>query len=87
MSERALLLDTSTLTEVIKGRSDAVRERARVYLISQRRFTFSILTRFEILRGLYAKGAARQIKEFDVFCSRSQVLPLTRPMAIGQSRK
>ena len=86
MSERTVLLDTSTLSEVIKGRSDAVRKRARAYLISQRRFTFSILTRFEILRGLYAKGAVRQIEEFDVFCSRSKVLPLTDTAVVNAAR-
>jgi len=86
MSEGALVLDTSTLSEVIKGRSDTVRQRAQVYLSSQRRFTFSILTRFEILRGLYAKGAVRQIEDFEVFCSRSEVLPLTDAAVVNAAR-
>ena len=51
------LLDTDTLSEVMKGRDPQVQRRARQYLASYGCFTFSIITRYEILRGLKAKGA------------------------------
>lgn len=56
------LLDTSTLSEVIKQRDPHVRERTREYLDAHRRFTSSILTRYEILGGLKAKSAKAQLK-------------------------
>ena len=71
-----MLIDTSTLSEVIKGHDTNVQARARLYLESHQRFTFSIMTRFEVLRGLHAKAADRQLANFEVFCSRSVVLPL-----------
>ncbi|MGH8056106.1 MAG: type II toxin-antitoxin system VapC family toxin [Candidatus Entotheonellia bacterium] len=71
------LLDTDTLSEVIKGRNPHVRERARPYLATYGHFTFSIITRYEILRGLKATLATRQLAAFEERCRRSQVLPLT----------
>ncbi len=39
--------------------------------------TFSIITRYEILRGLKAKTATAQLATFDVLCRASAVLPLS----------
>jgi predicted nucleic acid-binding protein len=36
----------------------AVVGRARAYLLEHRQFTISVITRYEILRGLKAKSAA-----------------------------
>lgn len=71
------LLDTDTLSEIMKGRDASVRDNARQYLATFGRFTFSIVTRYEILRGLKARGATRQLVRFDQRCQRSEVLPLT----------
>ena len=46
------LLDTDVLSEVLRQRDDSVLQATRVYLDEWRRFTFSVLTRYEILRGL-----------------------------------
>src|SRR3954462_10341031 len=70
------LLDTVTLSEVIKGRDLGVLRRAREYLSAHGRFQFSIITRYEILRGLKAKDAFQQILAFDRQCAWSIVLPL-----------
>lgn len=72
-----VLLDTDTLSEVMKGRDAHIREKARQYLATCGRFTFSIITRYEILRGLKAKAATRQLAAFEERCQRSSVLPLT----------
>ena len=45
----------------MRGRDPRVRERATAYLAAHGRFTFSIITRYEILRGLRAKRADRQV--------------------------
>lgn len=76
------LLDTDILSEVLKQRDNNVLQAARVYLGKWRRFTFSVLTRYEILRGLRAKSAVRQELAFDALCRLSQVLPLTEPIAV-----
>ena len=40
-------------------------------------FAFSIITRYEILRGLKAKEAAAQIRAFNSLCDVSVIVPLT----------
>ena len=71
------LVDTDTLSEVMKARDARVRQHAAAYLSTFGQFTFSIITRYEILRGLHAKQATRQIQVFDARCQQSAVLPLT----------
>jgi tRNA(fMet)-specific endonuclease VapC len=70
------LLDTDTLSEVIKDRDLRVRQAARQYLETHGSFTFSIITRYEVLRGLKARGATRQVAAFEHWCQTSNVLPL-----------
>jgi tRNA(fMet)-specific endonuclease VapC len=71
------LLDTDTLSEIMKGVDPRVQDNARRYLTVFRHFTFSIITRYEILRGLKARRATRQMARFEQRCQHSQVLPLT----------
>lgn len=80
-----LLLDTVTLSEVIKGRDAGVLQRAREYLSTYRHFQFSIIARYEILRGLKAKGATRQEERFEEQCRGSLVLPLTDEIVVRAS--
>ena len=53
------LLDTDTLSEIMKGVDPSVQDHARRYLTIFGHFTFSIITRYEILRGLKARRATR----------------------------
>ena len=69
------LLDTDTLSAVMKQQPAAVA-RATVYLADHGQLTFSIITRYEILRGLAAKRAVAQLAAFERLCSISTVLPL-----------
>ena len=80
MVDRPRLLDTVTLSEVVKGRDSSVLQRAHDYLAVHERFHFSIITRYEILRGLKAKGAFRQIELFESRC-RASVVALGRRTA------
>ena len=76
------LLDTDTLSELIKGRNSRVQQKARDYLKTYGQFQFSVITRYEILRGLKAKEALRQIAIFEVQCQKSHVYPLSRHLDI-----
>lgn len=67
------LLDTDTLSEIARGRDSNVQKHAQAYLTAFGQFTFSIITRYEILRGLKAKAATRQILAFEDRCRKSTV--------------
>jgi tRNA(fMet)-specific endonuclease VapC len=71
------LLDTSTLSDVMRGQNSPVEAVAAAYLAQHGQFTLSILTRYEILRGLYARGASQQVQRFEAQCQRSRILPLS----------
>lgn len=82
--ERALL-DTSTLSEVMRRQNVAVLDRAATYLANHGRFSFSLITRYEILRGLHARAAQRQLALFEERCAVSEVLPLTDSVIVRAS--
>jgi len=71
-----VLLDTDALSAIMRQHPLATK-RAQVYLNIHKQFTFSSITRYEILRGLKAKQATTQLVTFDDFCNKSQILPLT----------
>ncbi len=77
----AVLLDTDILSAVMR-QSPIALIRARAYLAVHHRLTFSIITRYEVLRGLYAKGAMAQLAAFDRLCSVNTILPLTDAIVI-----
>jgi tRNA(fMet)-specific endonuclease VapC len=77
MTTGVALLDTDTLSEIIKGRNLAIQRKAQEYLSLHQRFQFSIITRYEILRGLKAKDATAQVQAFEKQCRSSIVLPLS----------
>ncbi len=80
------LLDTDTLSEVIRARNARVLQQAREYLEADGSFTFSIITRYEVLRGLEAEQARRQIAAFEQRCRVSTVLPLTDEIVVRAAR-
>jgi tRNA(fMet)-specific endonuclease VapC len=70
------LLDTDILSELFKGH-ERVAEEASAYIRQHGNITISAITKYEILKGLKAKKAARQISAFQTFCSLNDVLPIT----------
>jgi tRNA(fMet)-specific endonuclease VapC len=70
------LIDTDILSSIMRKHTLAT-QRARTYLELQGNFTFSVITRYEILRGLLAKGTTRQLALFSQLCATSHVLPIT----------
>lgn len=66
----------------MKGRDAHVLQHAREYLEHHERFCFSIITRYEILRGLKAKGAEEQARRFQERCLDSDILPLSDTVVV-----
>ncbi len=74
--EPKTLLDTDVLSGLMR-KTPAALNRARSYLADHRQLTISLVTRFEILRGLKAKRATSQLAAFDSFCGNNEVVPIT----------
>lgn len=71
------LLDTDTLSEVLKKRNAVVQLRAKEYLVEHQRFAISAMTRYEVLRGLKDIGATRRIQDFERFCDNVEIFPIS----------
>jgi tRNA(fMet)-specific endonuclease VapC len=74
--EPKTLLDTDVLSELMR-KTPAALSRARAYLADHPQLTISLVTRFEILRGLKAKRATTQLAAFDQFCANNDVVPIS----------
>lgn len=70
------LIDTDTLSAVMKQRPSALTN-AHAYLAVHNHLTLSVITRYEILRGLKAIGATAKEAAFTQFCSANVILPVT----------
>ena len=70
-----VLLDSDTLSFYFKKYPKVVAE-AQSYLYEHQVFTFSAISRFEILRGMKVRGATAQLKFFDFFCSQNEIIEL-----------
>ena len=79
-----VVLDTDILSAIMRQDS-VVMPKAREYLAEHRQFSFSIMTRYEILRGLKAKKAVRQTTAFDNFCAANIVLSMTDEVIVRAS--
>jgi len=76
MIVRSALLDTDIVSAILRADSRLVSD-ARAYFSTHGRFTFSIITRFEILRGLKARKATSLLRNFEQICAENDVLPIT----------
>lgn len=70
------LLDTDILSELFKG-NHTVKIRTEEYINEHHRLTISHITKYEILKGLKAKRARKQVDAFILFCKANDVLPIT----------
>jgi len=82
--EPKTLLDTDVLSRLMRKTPTALN-RARNYLADHPQLSISLITRFEILRGLKAKQATTQLTGFDSFCRNNEVLPITDSVIIRAS--
>ena len=76
------LLDTCVLSEIQKGKNPHVAQKAQAYLSQYKQFTFSLMTRYEILRGLKDKKAPTQLVHFERLSRKSQILPLDEDIIV-----
>jgi len=81
MSLIQVVLDTDILSAIMR-RDARVLPKARTHLGAYGQFTLSIITRFEILRGLKAKGATTQALVFDRFCASNVIVPLSDAIVV-----
>ena len=70
------LLDTDILSELFKGNA-IVKARTSEYIKEHDRLIISHIAKYEILKGLKAKKAQKQIDAFMMFCKVNIVLPIT----------
>lgn len=74
------LLDTDTISYYFRKHPEVVA-RVDQYLISFGFISFSVVTYYEVMNGLYYRDAKRQLGTFQSFVSHNQVLPLTETCA------
>ena len=72
----AFLLDTDILSAIMR-RNPIVIPKSRAYLQEHQRFQFSIITRYETLRGLKSIDAHRRLEGFEQLCLRSTIIYLS----------
>lgn len=81
MARSLALLDTDVLSAIMRGHPTAI-SRAREYLVDHGVLAFSIITRYEILRGLKVKNAITQLASFERLCETCLVVPLTDEVVV-----
>lgn len=79
------VLDTDTLSAIMRQDPAAISQAVE-YLAAYSQLTISIITRYEILRGLEAKRAEQQTTAFEAFCSSTEVLPITDAVVVRAAR-
>lgn len=75
------LLDTDVLSAILRQQPNVIA-KATTYLADHSRFSFSVITQYEIMRGLKAKGATKRIAAFEIFCRANEILNLDEPIAL-----
>jgi tRNA(fMet)-specific endonuclease VapC len=70
------LLDTNIVSAIMR-REPKVMYHANVYIDEHRSLAFSLMSRYEVLRGLLARGSTRQRIVFEQLCIESAIVPLT----------
>lgn len=71
-----VLIDTDILSLLMR-KNPTVVANAKLYLAEHNHFSISVITRYEILRGLTVKGASKQVMVFEDFCARNEVVPIS----------
>lgn len=74
------LIDTDILSEILKGKDPQVLTSAQQYLAIHQRLAFSAMTMYEIMRGMRAKQASRQLAGFLAMARTSDVLAISVPV-------
>lgn len=73
---RKVLLDTDVFSAYLKG-SSSVRQHIDNYLDNFEALSISIITKYEILSGLYHKDSHNKLEKFHQLLAFTEVVPLT----------
>jgi predicted nucleic acid-binding protein len=77
-----VLVDTDILSDFLRGKDAAVRDRARAYLADRQRLTLSVVTVFEIVRGRHHAGQVQQATTFLEWTRTAELLPFDTACAV-----
>jgi tRNA(fMet)-specific endonuclease VapC len=70
------VIDSDTLSAMGRRR-EHVFHLATEYLREHPSLTFSVITEFEVLRGLRRKGSVELIEQFERICGSSEIIPVS----------
>lgn len=73
------LVDTNIISAFMKG-NPAVMEAVSHYVKRHKRLSLSIITYYELLRGLKALGSDKKIITFQAFMAQCEIITLTQPI-------
>jgi tRNA(fMet)-specific endonuclease VapC len=73
------LLDTSILISLLRA-NPKVLLHAQAYLVEHNKLSFSLISQFEVKRGLLLSQAIRQQAQFQQVCADNLIVPLTEPI-------
>lgn len=71
-----ILLDTDILSAMMRN-DPKVIAKVKAYREQHQSLLFSIISRYEILRGLKTKRADTQLQIFETFCQTNTIIPIT----------
>jgi tRNA(fMet)-specific endonuclease VapC len=75
------LLDTDIFSEVLKGVDPKIVHKARAYLAAFSRYTTTVLTVMEVVKGLHRQRRTKKLKQFLSQMSAAEVLVFDRASA------
>lgn len=73
---KPVIIDTDILSALMRRESSVV-ETSGKYIAHFGKFNISVITRYEILRGLKFKDVKKQIHIFDLFCEMNNIIQIT----------
>lgn len=83
------IFDTNVLSYYLgaqrKGKPSPITKLVETYIAENSKLDFSVITEYEIRRGLLKKSATSQIEKFDLLCSVSNIHPVDGPVAYAAS--
>jgi tRNA(fMet)-specific endonuclease VapC len=71
------LIDTDILSEFFKGHDRHIVHKVHLQLLQHGSLSISLMSRYEILRGLKAKNATAKLAAFEAWCLLNNVFPLS----------
>jgi tRNA(fMet)-specific endonuclease VapC len=76
------LIDTDILSEIMRARNPRVLENARQYAATFSRFTVSVITVLEVVKGLRKAGRATALDRFVRQLPQFDILPVDTEVAV-----